>query len=156
MQGNQRVVQALNDLLILELTAINQYVAHSKMCENWGYDRLAGRFRQTALEEMKDAEGIIDRILFLEGQPNMQDLGSVPVGGTVADQLRLALDTERRAVGLLGDGIATALEVGDQATREFFAGGLPEEEGHIDWLETQLGLIDQIGETNYLAQQLRE
>jgi len=154
MEGNELVIGRLNDLLSLELSAINQYLAHSKMCQNWGYDRLAERFRQISLEEMKDAEEIIERVLFLDGGPRMEQPSGVTIGRTVPEQLRSALETERDALKLLRQGIATALDVDDQATREFLAGRLPDEEGHVDWLETQLSLIDSIGEANYLAQQL--
>lgn len=154
MKGNEGVIGRLNDLLSLELSAINQYLAHSKMCQNWGYERLAERFRQISLEEMKDAEEIIERILFLDGRPRMEQPSGVTIGATVPEQLRSALETERQALKLLRQGIATALDVDDQATREFLAGRLPDEEGHVDWLETQLSLIESIGEANYLAQQL--
>ena len=154
MKGSQRVLQALNALLALELAAVNQYFVHAKICESWGYDRLAHHFRATSLEEMKDAEEIIHRILFLEGIPAMAQL-PVATGANVTEQLRADLETEKRAIKLLHDGIAASLDDGDQASREFFASRLLEEEGHADWLETQLSLIDQIGEGNYLAQQIR-
>jgi bacterioferritin len=154
MKGKDRVIEALNDLLTLELTVVNQYFLHSKMCENWGYRRLSARFREVAFEEMKDAERIIDRILFLEGVPNMQRLGPVTIGETVSEQFRIGLEGERRALGLLGDGIAVSLEERDDASREFFAGSLLEEEEHVDWLETELSLIERVGEANYLAQQI--
>jgi bacterioferritin len=124
------------------------------MCENWGYDRLAHHFRETSLEEMKDAEEIIHRILFLEGAPRMTQL-AVTTGASVQEQLLADLDTEKQAIKLLHGGIAASLEDGDQASREFFASRLPDEEGHADWLETQLSLIAEIGEANYLAQQIR-
>ncbi len=155
MRGSERVIEALNELLTLELTIINQYFLHSRMCEAWGYRLLAARLRHTAMEEMKDAEEIIDRILFLEGVPNMQRLGPVTVGETVPEQLELQLEGERRALQLLAEGAATAEQEGDAASREFFAGRLEEEERHVDWLETELALIRQVGETNYLAQQIR-
>lgn len=154
MQGNQRVIDALNELLTLELTVVNQYFLHSRMCENWGFVRLAAKQREIALEEMRDAEEIIDRILFLDGVPNMQRLGAVTIGETVPEQLRIAIDGERRALELLGGGIAISSEEGDEASREFFAARLLEEEGHIDFSETQLALIERLGESNYLAQQL--
>jgi bacterioferritin len=155
VQGSEGVIEALNKLLALQLAAVNQYFAHSKMCENWGFDRLARHLRETSLEEMKDAEEIIHRILFLEGAPQMEQL-DVSVGGDVATLLRADLDTETRAIRLLHDGISAALDDDDQASREFFALRLPEEEGHADWLETQLSLIDELGQANYLAQQLRD
>jgi bacterioferritin len=154
MKGNDRVVETLNELLTLELTVVNQYFLHSRMCESDGYRRLAKRFRDVALDEMRDAEAIIDRILLLEGVPNLQRLGSVTIGERVAEQLRIQLDGERQALKVLGDGIRVSVEVGDDASREFFAGGLLEEEQHADWLETELALIEQVGEANYLAQQI--
>lgn len=154
MKGNDRVIEVLNELLTFELTAINQYFLHSRMCDNWGYKRLAARTREISREEMDDAEEIIDRILFLEGVPNMQRLEPVRIGETVSEQLRLQADSEQRALSILGQGVAAADEAGDRASREFFAARLQEEEGHLDWLETQLGLIDQIGEANYLTQQI--
>ncbi|HEY6567484.1 MAG TPA: bacterioferritin [Actinomycetota bacterium] len=154
MQGSPRVIEALNELLTLELTVVNQYFVHSKMCQNWGYERLAGKHREIAMDEMRDSEEIIDRILFLDGVPNMQRLGSVTVGETVSEQFQIALEGEHKALELLRGGIAVALEAGDEASREFFAGRLLEEEGHVDFAETQLALIEQLGEANYLAQQL--
>jgi bacterioferritin len=156
MQGNARVIDALNDLLTLELTVINQYFLHSKMCENWGYERLAKRLREVSLDEMKDAERIVDRILLLDGIPNMQRLGAVTIGETVPEQLRIQLEGELQALKILAQGITVSLEVGDEASREFFAGSLLEEEQHADWLETELSLIAQVGEANYLAQQIRD
>lgn len=154
MKGSERVVEALNELLTLELTVINQYFLHSKMCQSWGYPRLAARLRAVSREEMDDAEEIIDRILFLEGVPNMQRIGPVVIGETVPEQLRLQADAERQALTLLQRGIDASMEAGDTASREFFAGRLQEEEQHLDWLETQLELLDKVGEANYLAQQI--
>ncbi|HUF59112.1 MAG TPA: bacterioferritin [Actinomycetota bacterium] len=156
MKGNRRVTEALNELLTLEMTVINQYFLHSKMCESWGYRRLAKRLRDVAFEEMKDAERIIDRILLLEGVPNMQRLGAVSIGESVPEQLQIQLDGERQALKLLADGIKVSLEEGDDASREFFAGSLLDEEEHADWLETELSLIGQVGEANYLAQQIND
>lgn len=154
MEGSGRVIDALNELLTLDLTAINQYFVHSRMCSNWGYEKLAKRFREIALDEMKDAEEIIDRVLFLEGVPNMQRLGSVTVGENVAEQLEIQLGVEKRALELLSAGVSASLEEGDNGSREFFAASLPEEEEHVDWHEAQLTLIEQVGEANYLAQQI--
>lgn len=154
MKGDDRVIEALNELLTLELTVINQYFLHSKMCEDWGYGRLAARLRAVSREEMDDAEEIIERILFLEGIPNMQRLAPITIGETVSEQLRIQLEAERRALELLARGIAVAEEAGDEASREFFAGRLEEEEEHLNWLETQLGLLERVGEANYLAQQI--
>jgi bacterioferritin len=154
MKGNEKVTEALNELLTLELTVINQYFLHSKMCQDWGYPRLAARFRAVSREEMDDAEEIIDRILFLDGVPNMQRLGPVTIGQHVPEQLQIQLEAERQALELLAKGIAVSDEAGDKASREFFAARLQEEENHVNWLETQLSLLEQVGEANYLAQQI--
>jgi bacterioferritin len=156
MRGHQRVIDALNELLTLELTVVNQYFVHSRMCANWGYGRLSSKFRDAAMAEMKDAEEIIDRILFFEGVPNVQRLGTVALGETVPEQLQLTLEAERAAVALIANCLRISDEAGDEATREFLAPHLPEEEAHIDWVEAQLTLIEQVGIENYLAQQIRE
>jgi bacterioferritin len=156
MRGDQRVIDALNELLTLELTVVNQYFVHSRMCANWGYERLAAKFRADAMAEMKDAEEIIDRILYFEGVPNVQRLGTVALGESVREQLDLAMNAERAAVDLLTQTIKICDDAGDEGTREFLAPKLPEEEAHLDWIEAQLGLVDQVGVENYLAQQIRE
>jgi bacterioferritin len=154
MRGSGRVVELLNELLTLELTAINQYFLHSKMCENWGFSRTAQRFREVSMAEMKDAEEITERILLLEGVPNVQRMGSLVVGENVPEQLQLALDTELGALNLLRDMIAAASDERDDGTRVFLEQRVGDEEQHVDWLETQLELIKQVGEQNYLAQQI--
>ena len=154
MQGNARVIELLNDVLTAELTAVNQYFIHAKMMDNWGYERLAEHTRAESIDEMKHAERLIERILFLEGVPNMQRLFPVKVGETVPEQLRLDLDVEYTSIKRLNDGIAVALEVGDNASRVLLETILVGEEDHADWLETQLEAIRQLGEQNYLAQQL--
>lgn len=156
MRGNERVVELLNELLTLELTAVNQYMVHKKMCEDWGYGKLAEKIKELAFDEMRDAEEIIARVLFLEGVPNVQRLGTVRVGENVTEQLELMRETEMAVLEFLGRAVAACIEEGDQASREFFAESLPEEEGHVDWLETQLEAIRQVGEENYLSQQLGE
>ena len=156
MQGDPRIVELLNQHLTFELTAVNQYVLNSRMCANWGYARLAKRHREIAMREMRDTEELIDRILYLEGHPNLQRLGTVKVGETAVEQIRLAVELERAAVRNLDGYVATCTEVGDQGTREFLAAMIAEEEGHVDWWETQLATIDQIGEPLYLAQQVRD
>ena len=156
MQGNPRIIETLNDVLTAELTAINQYFIHAKMCENWGYGRLADHVRDESIDEMKHADSIIERILFLEGVPNMQRLYPVRVGETVKEQLELDLQVEYEAVKRFNDGIALAVELADNATRHMLEEMLVSEEDHADWLETQLELIRQIGEQNYLAQQLKD
>ena len=156
MKGDKGVIDALNDVLTLELTVVNQYFVHSRMCENWGYKRLAARFRDNAMSEMKDVEELIDRILYFEGVPNVQRLGTVSLGETPQEQLELALDAERGAVELLAKTIAVCEKAGDVGTREFLAPKIGEEEAHIDWFESQLELIGQVGIENYLASQIRE
>ena len=154
MQGDPRTIELLNDVLTGELTAINQYFIHAKMCANWGYERLADRIVHESIDEMKHADQVIERILFFEGVPNLQRLHSVHVGETVPEQFELDLKVEYVAVARLNDAIAWCVEAGDNATRELLESILVSEEEHIDWLETQLETIRQIGEANYLAQQL--
>ena len=156
MQGNPRIIETLNDVLTAELTAINQYFIHAKMCGNWGYDRLAEHIRDESIDEMKHADSLIERILFLEGVPNMQRLYPVRVGETVKEQFELDLQVEVEAVKRFNDGIALAVEVGDNATRHMLEEMLVSEEDHADWLETQLEAMRQVGEQNYLAQQLHD
>ena len=156
MQGNPRIIETLNDVLTAELTAINQYFIHAKMCDNWGYDRLAEHIKDESIDEMKHADSIIERILFLEGVPNMQRLYPVRVGETVKEQFELDLQVEFEAVKRFNDGIALAVEVGDNATRHMLEEMLVSEEDHADWLETQLEAMRQVGEQNYLAQQLHD
>ena len=154
MQGNEAVLEFLNEVLTAELTAINQYFIDSKMMASWGYQRLADKVRADSIDEMGDAEKLIDRILHLDGVPNLQRLGSVRVGESVPEKLRLALQVETEAIERLNRGIALCTEVGDNGSREVAETILAGEEEHADWLETQLELMRQIGEANYLAQQI--
>jgi bacterioferritin len=154
MQSDPRVVDALNELLTAELTAVNQYFIHAKMCDNWGYERLATRGRDESIDEMKHAEALIERILYFEGTPNMQRLFPVRVGESVHEQLELDLATEQEAIRRFNRAIALCVEVGDNGTRELLADMLVSEEDHADWLETQLETIRQIGIELYSAQQL--
>jgi bacterioferritin len=154
MRGNDAVIQFLNEVLTAELTAINQYFIDAKMMANWGYTRLADHVRADSIEEMGDAEKLIDRILYLEGVPNLQRLGSVRVGETVVEKLTLALQLETEAIERLNRGIALCTEAGDHGSREVAETILAGEEEHADWLETQLELIRQVGEAHYLAQQI--
>jgi len=156
MKGNAKLLDALNEILTGELTSINQYFVHAKMCENWGYRRLAHKNREESIGEMKHADELIERILFLEGVPNMQRLEKVRVGETVAEQLKLDLQSEQVAIPRLNKAIALAVDVGDNTTRDLLEDILESEEEHVDWLESQLELIKQVGEQNYLAQQIRE
>ncbi len=155
MQGSPDVIEVLNNVLTAELTAINQYFVDARMCANWGYERLAEHFRADSIDEMKDAEMLIDRILYLEGVPNLQRLGTVRVGETVPEKLQLALGVERDAVERLNQGVAVCVAHADNGSRELLERILAGEEEHADWLESQLELIRQVGEENYLAQQIR-
>jgi len=156
MQGNPQIIAALNDVLTAELTAINQYFIHARMCENWGYQRLWKKIREESIDEMKHADRIIHRILFLDGLPNLQRLSKINVGQTVKEQLTLDLGVERDAIPRFNTAIALCVAQGDNGTRELLAGMLVSEEEHADWLEEQLELIGQLGEQNYLAQQIRD
>jgi bacterioferritin len=153
--GDPAIVELLNDVLTAELTAINQYFLDAKMFDNWGFERLASRFRDESIDEMKDADELIERILYLDGMPNVQRLGAIGVGETAAEKLRLALDLERAAIERLNRGIALCAERSDNGSRELLEKILTGEEEHADWLESQLELIDQVGDANYLAQQIR-
>ena len=154
MQGDPEIIEMLNEVLTAELTAVNQYFAHAKMNENWGFDRLASKIREESIDEMKDAERIIDRILYLEGIPNLQRLNSVRVGETVPEQLALDLDLEKAAIERYNKGVELAVAKSDNGTRELLEEKLVGEEAHADWLESQLELINQVGVENYLAQQI--
>ena len=156
MKGNDDVLTILNEVLTGELTAINQYFVHAKMCDNWGYQRIASHTRDESIDEMKHAERIVERILFLEGVPNLQRLGPLKVGESVVEQFRNDLAVEIAALERLHRGIALAIEKTDVGTREMLADILVDEEEHVDWLETQLETIHQIGVEHYLAQQLHD
>ncbi len=156
MQSTPEIIELLNDVLTAELTAINQYFIHAKMCENWGFERLAKHNYDESIDEMKDAEKVIERILYLEGVPNLQRLGSVLVGETVPEQHRLDLQLEQAAVERYNRGVALAREKGDNGTAELLEDLLTGEEHHADWIESQLFVIEQVGLENYLAQQIRE
>ena len=154
MKGDAEVVDLLNELLTFELTAINQYYIHYKMCRNWGYERTASRFKDEAMDEMKHADAMIERILFFEGIPNMQRLNPVKVGENVPEQLKLALATELEARDLLNRGVALCRDRGDNGTRDMLEEMVRAEEEAIDWLEAQLGIIEEIGRERYLAEMI--
>ena len=155
MKGHDQVLAALNDVLTSELTAINQYFIHARMCENWGYQRLWKKLREESIGEMRDADQLIERILYLDGVPNLQKLGKVNVGQTVAEQLKLDLEVEKSAIKRLNDAIELCRGLGDHGSRDLLEEILTGEEEHGNWLEAQLALIAQVGEANYLAQQIR-
>jgi bacterioferritin len=156
VKGNAKLIDSLNEILTQELTGVNQYFVHSKMCENWGYQRLGAKIRKESMDEMKHAEELIERILHLDGVPNLQRLDKIKVGEKVAEQLKLDLDLEAAAVARLNRSIALAVELSDNVTRELLERMLKSEDDHLHWLESQLELVKQVGEHNYLAQQIRE
>jgi bacterioferritin len=154
MRGDDDILELLNDVLTGELTAINQYFVHAKMCDNWGYKRLAEKVRDESIDEMKHAEELVERVLYLEGIPNLQRLGTLRVGETVAEQFESDLAVEKAALERLRNGIVLCWEKGDHGSRELLESILTDEEDHVDWLETQQETINQIGIEHYLAQQL--
>ena len=156
MKGNAKLVEALNEVLTAELTGINQYFVHAKMCKNWGFVRLAEVNRKESIGEMKHADEVIERILYLEGIPNLQRLSKVKVGETVVEQLKLDRDLEVDAIQRLNKAIELAVSVHDNGSRELLESILTSEEEHLDWLESQLSLVKTVGEENYLAQQIRD
>jgi bacterioferritin len=156
MKGNDEVIQVLNDVLTAELTAINQYFIHAMMCRNWRYERLAKHSREESVEEMKHAQALIERILYLDGVPNMQRYMKVNVGQNVSEQHQFDLALEKDAVTRLNAGIELCRGKGDNGSRLLLEKILDDEEEHIDWLEAQLQQIQEIGLPNYLAQQIED
>jgi bacterioferritin len=156
MKGNAGVIDALNAILTAELTAINQYFIHYKMCQNWGYKQLAKKKREESIEEMRHADKVIERILFLDGVPNMQRLSPVSVGEDPIEQHKVDLALEVDAYKRLNDAIALCVGNADNGTRDLLEGILREEEESIDWHEAQLHLVDEVGRENYLSQQIRD
>lgn len=154
MKGDTKVLSSLNKVLSNELTAINQYFLHARIVKNWGYAHLASKIYTESIDEMKHAQQLIDRILFLEGIPNLQQTISVQIGQTVLDQLKYDLDLELKSLLVLKESIDTCIEVKDHATSEILKQILSNEEEHIDWLEGQILCIKDIGIENYLAQQI--
>ena len=154
MKGDAKVIEFLNKALYNELTAINQYFLHAKMLKNWGLKELADHEYHESIDEMKHADSLSERILFLDGLPNFQALGRLRIGESPLEILRADLALELEAVPLLRDAIAHCETVNDYVSRKLFADILESEEEHIDWIETQLSLVERLGEQNYLAQQL--
>jgi len=154
MKGNDEVIQVLQDVLCAELTAINQYFIHARMNENWGYKKLAAYIQKESIEEMRHAQEVIDRILYFDGAPNMQKYLKINVGKTVPEQFKLDVAVEYDAVARLNKGIELTRAQGDNGTRALLETILKDEEEHIDWLEAQLGIVEEIGAQNYLAQQM--
>lgn len=155
MKGDERIIERLNARLADELTAINQYIVHAEMCDNWGYQRLHDAVQQRAVQEMKHAEMLIGRILFLEGRPIVSKLNPMHIGADVEAQLKHDWQAEKEAITAYNEDIRLATEVGDNGTREMLQGILQDEEVHIDWIEAQLDQIQQIGIQGYLTEQIR-
>jgi bacterioferritin len=156
MRGNPKVIAELNCALKEELTAINQYFLHAEMCENWKYDKLGDFIKKQSIDEMKHAEALIERILFLDGTPNLTELMHLSVGQNVREQLENDLNLEIGAVAQYNAAIKVATDEGDNASRDLFERLLKDEESHIDWLEAQLHQIKELGYERYLSQQIRE
>jgi len=156
VKGKPEVLKVLQEMLSEELGALNQYFLHSEMCENWGYELLSKRIKEVSIVEMKHAEELIERLLFLEGTPNLSELSKLNIGKDVKQQLENDVALEHGAVTDYNEAIATCRRVGDNGTADFLKKILADEEGHVDFFEEQLGLIDQIGMQSYLAQQLEK
>jgi len=156
MKGNPKIIALLNEVLKAELTAINQYFLHAEMCENWGYKRLAKLIKKESIEEMVHAEKLMERILYLEGTPNMSDYFKINIGITVDQQFRNDLNVEYDAAKRLNAGVKTCTELGDNGSRMLLDEILEDEEEHIDWLEAQLHSISEMGLPNYIAEQLKK
>jgi bacterioferritin len=156
MKGDPKIISMLNEVLKAELTAINQYFLHAEMCDNWGYYKLGAHTRKESIEEMVHAEKLIERILYLDGTPNMNDMFKINIGASVDKQMRSDVELEYEAVKRLNNFIPVARELKDDGSRELFEEILEDEEEHIDWLEAQIHAIGEMGLQNYLSQQLGE
>jgi len=156
MKGKPKVIEILNEALKEELTAINQYFLHGEMCENWHYNKLGDYIRKQSIDEMKHAEALIERILFLDGIPNLTELLKLTVGKNVEEQLESDLNLEINAVEMYNRAVRISSEEGDNASRELFERLLKNEEEHVDWLEAQIHQIKEMGYERYLSQQVRE
>ena len=156
MKGDPAIVDLLNEVLTNELTAVNQYFLHARMVENWGYQRLYEKFRHESIDEMKDADELIERILYLEGLPNLQRLGKINVGENVPEMLKLDLEVEKNAIATLNRGIELSRKKGDNGSAELLEDILEGEEEHANWIEAQLTLVEQVGVAPYLAEQIKE
>jgi bacterioferritin len=154
MKGNEKIIELLNDLLTSELTAINQYFLHARLCQHWGFQKLWAKLRAESIDEMKHADLLIDRILYLDGLPNVQRYNKVNVGENVPEMFRLDLEIENHSVKTYNDGAELCRSLNDHGTRELLERILIDSEAHQEWIETQLDLIRKIGAENYLAQQI--
>ena len=156
MKGDKIVIEKLSVVLTNELTAINQYFLHARMCRDWGYEKIADKLMKESIDEMKHAQSLIDRILFLEGSPNVSTLGKINMGSNIPDQLRSDLALEIKAIADLKDAIAACLQAQDHSSREILEHILESEEEHVDWIESQLHLIKEVGKESYLAEQIHK
>jgi bacterioferritin len=156
VKGHPQVIDLLNDVLTTELTAINEYFLHARVAENWGYERIGRKIYEESIGEMKHADKLVKRILFLEGLPNLQRLAKVNVGESIPEMLRLDLALEVGSQKRLNEGIELCRSLADNGSREVLERILEDTEEHIDWIEAQLELMKQVGETNYLAQQIKK
>jgi bacterioferritin len=155
MNGNPQILDLLNSVLTAELTAVNQYWLHARIVENWGYERLWKKIRDESIGEMKHADRLVARVLFLGGLPNLQRYGKVNVGESVPEMFRLDLQVELDSVRTLNEGITLCRNLGDNGSRELLEAILVDSEQHVDWIEAQLELMKQLGDANYLAQQVK-
>jgi len=156
MKGDARIIDMLNEVLTGELTAINQYFLHGRMCLNWGYLHLGKKIQAESVEEMKHADKLVERVLFLDGLPNLQRLGKIAIGTTVVEILKNDLAFELDTVPRLNKGIALSRDVGDNGSEDLLTHILVDSEHHVDWLESQLELVKQVGDAHYLSQQIRD
>ncbi len=156
MKGDPRVIDALNDVLTGELTAISQYFLHAKMCLNWGYAYLGKKIYDESIDEMKHADKLVERVLFLDGLPNLQKLGKLSIGSSVVEILKSDLALESGTIPRLNLAIALCRDAGDNGSENLLTEILVDSESHVDWLEQQVELLSQVGEPHYLAQQIRE
>jgi len=156
MKGDPRVLDLLNEVLSGELTAVSQYFLHAKMCLNWGYEYLGKKIYAESIDEMKHSDKLVERILFLDGLPNLQKLGKLAIGQSVIEILNSDLALESQTVPRLNKHIQTCRDLGDNGSEELLSRILVDSEGHVDWLESQLELVKQMGEAAYLAQQIRD
>ena len=156
MKGDARIIDLLNEVLTGELTAINQYFLHGRMCLNWGYLHLGKKIQAESVDEMKHADKLVERVLFLDGLPNLQRLGKLAIGTTVVEILKNDLALEHDTFPRLNKGIALCRDVGDNGSEELLTRILVDSEHHVDWLESQLELVKQVGEAHFLSQQIRE
>jgi bacterioferritin len=155
LKGNATIIDLLNEILTGELTAINQYFLHARMCKHWGYDHLHEHIYKESIDEMKHADALIERVLFLDGVPNVQRLAKVNIGQSVVEMLKNDLAVEVVAIPLLNKSIEACRSAGDNGSEHLLTSILTSEEEHLDWLESQLELVKQVGEAHYLAQQIR-